>query len=68
MNTTTTDTMTAAEKLAAMCLVVRKHEAVVTHECRTLDASFALMKKWNESRLNDAISREAKSRMCKELA
>ena len=54
--------MTAVQKLNAMCEVVRKHEADVKHECRTLAAASALMAKWGESHLNDAISREAKSR------
>ncbi len=62
-----TATMTAVEKMYAMHRVWVEQKAVVDRECRTLDAAAALMRKWNESRLVDAVGREAKSRAIKIL-
>lgn len=60
--------MSAAEKLTAMMVVFRRHEAIVQAETRTMSAAAALMAKHSESRLVDAVSREAKARACRELA
>lgn len=57
----------AVQMLYKMAAERAKQEEIVNRECDTLEGATALMKKWGESRLVDAIYRESKSRAIKAL-
>jgi hypothetical protein len=54
--------MSAAEQLQQLAAEVAKHRGIVDKECSGMAEGMALMKKWEERRLVDAITREAKAR------
>jgi hypothetical protein len=54
--------MTAVQKMQALSAEYAKQVTAVREECGTLAKAQALMQKWGESSLNDAIAREAKKR------
>lgn len=59
--------LTATQKLTEAAKVYAKHKDQVRREVSSLSASIALMAKYGESRLEDAICREAKVRTCREM-
>lgn len=55
-------TKSAADDLRAFYAIYQRHKEAVKKEVRTTAAERALLAKWGETRLNDAIEREAKKR------